>query len=379
MRRNSLIGLFISFGMLLLLLSCEEEKVITEVETPFAIREVHIPGVISSLSHLPVLISARVTHPEGNAGIERVEVLLPDSSGQGIDTLLLFDDGGAVNPKSGDLIAFDQVYSALVVPDTAWDSLEITFQAKVRAIAKSGQVLESPAQPVEIFPNQAPVLLNYFFPDSIPAGMAPVETKFTVNDPDGLEDIQWLLIEAKPQGSSTVVSTDTVFNPLNNSPVFTFPVDSAYAVAKQGNYDIGFVLEDRFGAKSVPVVHPLQVENTPPWLWGEDVPDTLTIPTGSDSTILEITIHVNDAQSLADIDSAYFNSILPNGNPSSANPILLFDDGNQGDLLAGDGIFSRKIKLLAGTSPGEYAFHFFATDKVGQRTTGPVHSILLVQ
>lgn len=379
MQMNRLIGLFLALGVLLVLVSCEEKKVITEVEIPFAIQEVHIPGVISSLSHQPVLISARVTHPEGDAGIERVEALLPDTTGQGIDTLLLFDDGGALHPESGDAIAFDQVYSALVVPDTAWDSLQINFQAKVRAIAKNGQVLESPAQTLEIFPNQAPVLLNYFFPDSIPAGMAPTEAKFTVKDPDGLTDIRWLLIEAKPAGGSTVVSSDTVPNPLNNTPVFTFPLDSAYAVAKQGGYDIGFVLEDRFGAKSVPVVHPLQVENTPPRLWGEEVPDTLTIPTGSDSTILQITINVNDAQSLADIDSAYFNSILPNGNPSGANPILLFDDGSQGDLLAGDGTFSRKIKLLAGTPPGVYTFHFFATDRVGQRTTGPVHSILLVQ
>ena len=97
-------------------------------------------------------------------------------------------------------------------------------------------------------------------------------------------------------------------------------------------------------------------------------------------------MEVPDRQSLADVDSVYFNSYLPGGNPSSGNPFSMFDNGLPfdpqnpvavGDAVAGDGIYTLTIFLPSTASPGEYRFEFFGRDRVGNLGTGPVAIIVV--
>jgi len=381
---------FLVFGLLmaglLLLIACQEKKEIVGVELPFAIQEIHFPTVVSSLSPNPVLFTAYVTHPQGSAGIDSVYFSLTDTLGVAIKTVRMYDDGGVEHPESGDAIAFDQVYSRLIIP-AQWGVPDGNYHVILHAVPFSGQPLESSEQTVEVFPNQPPQILNVIFPDSIPPGMPPVQVAITVGDNDGLNDVLWVVIQGLKPTGSTVVFTDTIYNPQSNNPLFTMEIDSSYAAGKDGDYTLKIFAEDRVGDKSAISAHSLRVNNTSPLVWDAVVPDTLVLPS-SGAVSTEITVRAIDRQSAADIDQVYFDAYLPDGTPATNNPFTMFDNGLPydpndpsavGDEIAGDGVYTLTIFLPAGTATGDYAFHFFALDKVGHLTTGPVDTIRVVQ
>lgn len=384
-RKRILISGFLMVG-LLLLIACQEKKVIVEGELPFAIREVHFPTVVSSLSDNPVLFTAYVTHPLGTAGIDSVYFSLMDTVGVTVKTVRMYDDGGVEHPESGDAIAFDQVYSRLIIP-TQWGVPDGDYRVVLHAVPTTGNPLESSDQTLEVFPNQAPQILNVLFPDSIPPGMPPTQVAITVGDNDGLDDVLWVVIQGLKSGATTVLFTDTLYNPQNNNPLFSMDIDSSYATGKDGNYTLKIFAEDRVGDKSAISAHSLQIHNTAPQVWDAVVPDTMIV----DSIIsvsTKITVRVKDRQSATDIDSVYFNAYKPSGSPSSGNPFLMLDNGLPynsgdpqavGDEVAGDGVYTLTIFLYPGTPTGDYVFHFFARDRVGHLTTGPVDTIRVVQ
>ena len=365
-----------------LFLFCQEKKEIMGTSENFDIIEVNIPPVLSSTSEKATIFTAKVTHPEGDAGIAMVKLLVTDSLGNSTQEYQMYDDGNAQSHNSGDVIAFDQVYSIILIGSQAGIA-DGYYSVKVTATAKDGSEKESPSNEMEVFPNQAPEILNLSFPDSIVSGMQPTDILFTVTDNDGLNDILWVLIQGFDSVSSFPVFQDTVFNPLDNSPVFNGTIDSSYGAGKTGNYLLNCFAVDRVGDRSSIVEKEIYVENLPPQLSEAVVPDTLTLPSSGDIRV-EITVNVKDSQSLDDIDSVYFNSYLPNGSPATSNPFLMYDNGlpydlnNKvavGDAVAGDGIFTLTIFLPYNTNPGQYRFEFFARDKVGQLGTGPVEKL----
>jgi len=107
-------------------------------------------------------------------------------------------------------------------------------------------------------------------------------------------------------------------------------------------------------------------------------PDTVTI--SADTVHINLSIQVADSNGLNDIDIVYFNSFLPNGNPSSQNPILMFDDGasNHGDAVAGDGIYSQIISLPpTGVTKGTYRWEFQARDREKKTSNIIIHNIVV--
>lgn len=376
---------FIGLILVLMLVSCEEKTGVVGPAENFEIAQISIPAVLSSTSDKPVLFSAKVTHPDGNAGIDKVELVISDSLGTFQLALTLYDDGDAENRGSGDLIAFDQIYSVTLIGTQAGLPDGMYF-VHIHALSREGEEKESAVQNLDIFPNQAPEIVNYLFPDSIQAGMQPTEIMFTVNDNDGLDDILWVLIQGFESGSSFPVFQDTIYNPGNHSAVFQSTIDSSYAAGKKGELELKFLAEDRVGDFSNVITKNVFFENTTPLVWNDNVPDTLQLPSSGDIRV-EITVHVKDRQSLADIDSVYFNSFLPSGNPSSGNPFLMFDNGLPydpfnpvavDDDVEGDGIYTLTIFLPAQTPSGEYRFEFFARDKANQLTAGPVARLQVI-
>jgi hypothetical protein len=68
------------------------------------------------------------------------------------------------------------------------------------------------------------------------------------------------------------------------------------------------------------------------------------------------------------------------GAPS--DPVYLLDDGSQtgsGDLLAGDGWYSRIIRIESGNTAGTYLFTFIAIDYVDQESNVLVDSVRVVK
>lgn len=118
-------------------------------------------------------------------------------------------------------------------------------------------------------------------------------------------------------------------------------------------------------------------DNLPPVISNLIAPDTVTI--GSDTTFIQLNLDVEDVNGLSDVTSVWFDSFLPNGNPSSQNPIALFDDGiNGGDLTAGDGEYSRIVILPpVGVTKGTYRWEFRARDRSGTLSNQIIHFLVV--
>jgi len=364
--------------------SCQEEKGTTEPIPEFAIQEVHIPALISKNSRQTLLFTARVTHPEGEAGIASVSLVLahPDSGEQLIP---LYDDGGAEH-TSMDVVAHDQVYTQGVIP-VEWNFTQGNYQAWVRAIDRHGKVLESENQSLEVVDNTAPRIVHFLMPDSILTGMVPTPLTVTIQDSDGVDDVRWVILKGIPTGLESISFTDTLFPPGNHSPVFQKTVDSSYAVGKKGDYRLECFAEDRVGDTSAVVVRSLYVENTPPRVFQLNMPDSMHLPPQGYYNRAILTIHVQDGQSLDDVQMVYFDSYLPGGVPSSGNPFQMYDNGLPydpnnpvavGDSVAGDGIYTLSIFLPPTASIGTYQFYFYAKDRVGQISSALRDSIVVL-
>ncbi len=375
------LGLFIIFS------GCQEEKVIIANPETFDISNLYFPLVLNNRSSRPFLFTAKVTHPEGSAGIAEVSMRLKDSQGTTRLNFEMLDDGNALNQHSGDVIAFDQIYSRqiagseITVPsDTYW--LEIV------AVSRQNETKVSPLQPLEVLSNAPPEILAFSFPDSIRAGMPPTTISVTVNDSDGINDVRWVLLQGFTAGYATPAFQDTLFNPGNNFSIFQQIIDSSYAVRRKGNFEMKFLAEDRSGERSLPLSQNVYFENTPPHLWDSQVPDTLVLPpSGSNPIDTLISIRVKDRQSLKDIDAVYYFSLKPDGTlANNGNPFFMWDNGlpflgdpdqlqYAGDKIAGDGIFSFTVLLPPGVLTGKYRFSFYALDRVNQESTVWVDSV----
>jgi hypothetical protein len=367
-------------SLLFFILSCEEEKVIVNYEMPYKIQEIRVPETISSTSDKPVLITAIVTHPNGNEGIQKVEAVILDSMDQIKSTISLFDDGSIENVHSGDVIAFDQVYSYNLIGSQLGLADDI-YKVVIQAISVDDEILQSESLPMKVFSNKAPSIVEYFFPDSILVGFPEVQASFTVNDSNGLDDILWVILEGYKSGNTSPAFQDTVFNPLNNSPVFYFQLDSSYAAGKKDDYQMKVFAEDRVGDLSEEEIFPLYVENTPPLLYKVTVPDTMILPT-SGFIVDTVRAVANDWQSIYDIASVYLISRLRNqdGTLGDSTKVDLFDNGdlvNSGDHRADDGVFSRIIRLDATNTAGTYIFSFKSQDTFNQLSNTLVDSVIV--
>lgn len=368
----------------LLLFSCEEDKLVTGNPAVFEISEEQIPQQINSNSAEKVLFSAKVVHPEGEAGIVAVNLLLVANSGNE-NRFRMYDDG-SVNHASGDVIAFDGVYSVLVGGNNS-GLRDGFYAASIEAVSAGDEIIHSAEKSLRVLQNIRPVVEAVSFPDSISAGMQPLEITATVSDSNGVDDVRWVLVDGQHDFGLQKGFRDTLVSRPGGSAVFSRIVDSSYATGKMGNYLLQFVAEDMSEEKSIPLSRSVYFENTPPQVWDTVVPDSLKVPQSGAAEVL-ITVRVKDRQSLSDIQEVYFDSVKPDGNPSSGNPFYMYDNGlpyNQneatavGDKIAGDGVYSLTIFLPPGTPLGVYTFTFYAKDKAGQLTPGPADSIRVIQ
>ncbi len=137
-----------------------------------------------------------------------------------------------------------------------------------------------------------------------------------------------------------------------------------------GNYSVQYLATSASGLTSNLIVSTVPVyysNNVAPEVSFVNAPDTLVRPTSGDVP-LALTIRGSDPNGQCDIKTVFFNSILPNGNPSTSNPFIMFDDGDliaHGDSVAGDGRFSLIIRIPPSALLGTYQFNYQATDNRG--------------
>jgi hypothetical protein len=148
-----------------------------------------------------------------------------------------------------------------------------------------------------------------------------------------------------------------------------------------GKYSVKYYVVDINGP-TLAAVHNFNYNNNqadfPPVVSDLVAPDTVSL--GTDTIKIFLTIKVSDANGLNDISLVFFNSFLPNGNPSSQNPFDMRDNGDPfyGDAVAGDGIYSKIIGLPpTGVTKGTYRFEFQARDREGILSNKIIHNVVI--
>ena len=117
-------------------------------------------------------------------------------------------------------------------------------------------------------------------------------------------------------------------------------------------------------------------ENLPPEISNTVIdPDTAVV---NDTTIIFTSVEAMDPNGASDILEIYFIVYRPDGTTNNSK-VLLFDDGKpeNGDVLAGDGIYSRLIQVNQNNQKGTYRFEFRAKDRLGDLSNILNHFVLI--
>ena len=196
-----------------------------------------------------------------------------------------------------------------------------------------------------------------------------------VTDPNGSQDIRKVFYRIYAPRSTDYVTSgvlsyiDTVY-----SANFSFTIDRSDV----GIYRIEVYAQDQSNLISNSLQIPLIImrNNSVPRISSIVSPDTLKRP-NSGFTLALFSIAVSDSDGYGDIEQAFFKRI----SPSSSNAISLFDNGDQqgsGDILAGDGIFSRIVRIDSTALLGDQVFLFQAKDNTGAFSDSLTHTVTII-
>ena len=118
-------------------------------------------------------------------------------------------------------------------------------------------------------------------------------------------------------------------------------------------------------------------DNEPPEIANTVVdPDTVVVTA---PTAIFTSVEASDPNGQNDILKVYFIVYKPDGS-TNGSELELFDDGNvddHGDLVAGDGIYSRLIQVDQANEKGTYRFEFSARDRGGKSGNIIDHFVLI--
>ena len=197
----------------------------------------------------------------------------------------------------------------------------------------------------------------------------------SATDPDGIQDIKEVVYHIyEPRSSDYIASGVLRNNDTNYSGNFSFVINRSDA----GTYRIEVYAQDKSDliSNSLEVSLIIKRNNSIPRISNVVAPDTLKRPTSGTALAL-FSLTVNDSDGYNDIEQAFFKRI----SPSSSNVILLFDNGDQqgsGDVLTGDGIFSRVVRIDSTALLGNQVFLFQAKDKTGALSDSLTHTITII-
>jgi hypothetical protein len=148
-----------------------------------------------------------------------------------------------------------------------------------------------------------------------------------------------------------------------------------------GKYGVQFSVTGLNGESKVVALSMFQFnngqDNLPPVIANTVIePDTAVV---TDTTVIFTSVEAMDSNGVNDLKEVYYIVYRPDGTTSGAK-LLLFDDGNTvetGDLVAGDGIYSRLIQINETNDKGTYRFEFEAEDRSGELSNIINHFVLI--
>ena len=224
---------------------------------------------------------------------------------------------------------------------------------------------------------------------------------FQVNSLSGINDINLLenpedsILTFTMTFSSGSFVSDAYFDiyfsdnsKVNSSPVemqeiFDNTYSAQYFLGRAnpiGNYTVRFSAIGIEGTAKQVALGSFQFnngqENLPPEISNTVIdPDTAVV---NDTTIIFTSVEAMDPNGASDILEIYFIVYRPDGTTNNSK-VLLFDDGKpeNGDVLAGDGIYSRLIQVNQNNQKGTYRFEFRAKDRLGDLSNIINHFVLI--
>lgn len=141
-----------------------------------------------------------------------------------------------------------------------------------------------------------------------------------------------------------------------------------------GNYRLEYVAENNSGIFSNLITSSLNVmnsDNLPPVIISTNLPDSVVRP-AVDSTLLTISINVNDPNGICDLKDVTFSTVRPNGVMIPPQP--MFYNGN------GEFVFSSYVRnSFDPTSYGYFKYTFTARDNSNLLSAPVIDSIKFVQ
>jgi hypothetical protein len=183
-----------------------------------------------------------------------------------------------------------------------------------------------------------------------------------------------------------IASDNSVLNPL---PIEMFDISnnlfSAQYILKRenpnGTYILNFTAKGTSSESKLVATSSFEFnngqDNLPPVISNTVIePDTAVV---NDTTVIFTSVEAMDPNGANDIVEVYFVVYKPDGSTNNIE-VSLFDDGNtteNGDLVAGDGIYSRLIQVNQANEKGIYRFEFQAKDRLGELSNIINHFVLI--
>ena len=157
-----------------------------------------------------------------------------------------------------------------------------------------------------------------------------------------------------------------------------FPLSKSYPV---GLYTIKFFITDLNDNTRQVAVRSFEYDNNqvsyPPQLSNLVAPDSVAVQIPK--SVIFMSVSASDPNGLNDIKEVYFISYRPDGTTSGTKN-QMFDDGNtqtDGDVKAGDGIYSILIEVTPQNNKGTYRFDFRAVDRTSRLSNIISHNIVV--
>lgn len=185
----------------------------------------------------------------------------------------------------------------------------------------------------------------------------------------------------RPNSSDKIASGELqhLTNVSADTAQFSSPISFTIQRSEVGTYRIVTLAIDRWNNYSNSIILTLTItkNNSKPYLYNLAVPDTIVRP-ASGIKLFTFSVAVSDSDGYKDVKQVYFQRIFPS--PSSI--FMMYDDGSEqssGDRLAGDGIFSRIVRIDSTALLGSQTFLFQARDNSEALSDSLLHTITIVQ
>ncbi len=333
-------------------------------------------------SNIDYSLSVDVSDPQGLNDIETVTgflYALHESVSLQQDTL---QDQGI----EGDIIPGDGRFFGRFTVDFA-EGQAGQYRIEVIAIDRSdhqSNVLSDTLTVVDDQKNFPPILSYPFITDTLTeTSLKNVFISVQVEDAFGQEDIDSVFFQIYPSFNLSFFLHQTLRDDglngdaIADDGIYSFFGDLSDTLKTIGTHLIRYQAIDQAGLISQSLVLYFYIDGTngPPVLFQLSMPDSV-----SRYSVLPflISVRADDPQGLADVKKVYFNMIYPDGMPFEYNPVPLYDDGNYGDQIPGDGLFSISVSMSSQTDKGIYQFRFFAEDYAKAISDSLTHQLTVV-